>query len=107
LETLIRRIDLTNFEFYLLGDMNVNIASTKYGNDVRQLKNIADIYGLHQLIKEPTRITDRSSAIIDLIYTNYPQRVVCSGVAHVSTSDHSFVYVYRKITIDFPKGHNS
>ena len=27
--------------------------------------NIADIYGLHQLINEPTRITDKSSALID------------------------------------------
>ena len=83
------------------------MASTKYGNDVRQLKNIADIYGLHQLAKEPTRITDKSSALIDLIDTNCPERVVCSGVAHVSISDHSLVYVYLKITTDFPKGHNS
>ena len=107
LETLIGRIDLTNFEFYLLGDMNVNMASTNYDNDVRQLTNIADIYGLHQLIKEPTRITDKSSTLIDLIFTNCPERVVCSGVGHISISDHSLVYVYRKLSIDFPKGHNS
>ena len=83
------------------------MVSTKYGNDVRQLTNIADIYGLHQLIKEPNRITDKAPALIDLIYTNCPERFVCSGVAHVSISDHSLVYVYRKITIDFPKDHNS
>lgn len=87
--------------------MNVDMASTKYGNDVRQLKNIADIYGLHQLTKEPTRITDKSSALIDLIDTNCSEMVVCSGVAHVSISDHSLIYLYRKITIGFPKGHNS
>ena len=80
------------------------MASTKYDNDVGQITNIADIYSLHQLIKEPTRITDKSSALIDLIDTNCPERVVSSGVAHVSISDHSLVYVYRKITIDFPKG---
>ena len=37
------------------------MASTNYDNNVRQLINIADIYGLHQLISEPTRITDKSS----------------------------------------------
>ena len=52
--------------------------------------NIADIYGLHQLIYEPTRITDKSSALIDLIYTYSPERVVCSRVAHVGISDHGF-----------------
>ena len=64
--------DLTNLEFFLLGDMNADMASTNYDNNVRQLINIADIYGLHQLISEPTRITDKSSTLIDLIYTNCP-----------------------------------
>ena len=59
------------------------MASTNYDNNVRQLTNsVADIYGLHQLISEPTRITDKSSTLIDLIYSNCPERVVCSGVAH-------------------------
>jgi len=39
--------------------MNADMASTNYDSDVRQLSNIADIYGLHQLISEPTRITDK------------------------------------------------
>ena len=29
--------------------MNADMASTKYDNDIRQLKNNDDIYGLHQL----------------------------------------------------------
>ena len=32
----------------------------------RQLNNIANIYGLHQLINEPTRITDKSSSLVGL-----------------------------------------
>ena len=83
LENLIARLDLTNLEFFLLGDRNVDMASTNY-DDVRQLTNIADIYGLHQLISDPTRITDKSSTLIDLIFTNCPERVVCSGVAQLS-----------------------
>ena len=87
--------------------MNADMASTNYDNNVRQLINIADIYGLHQLISEPTRITDKSSTLIDLIKFNLncPERVVCSEVAHISISDHSFVYAYRKLSINFRKGH--
>ena len=80
------------------------MTTTKSDNDARQLNNIVDNYGLHQLINEPTRITDKSSSLIGLIYTNSPERVVCSGVAHV---DHSLVYVYRKLSFDLPKGHTS
>ena len=58
LENLVARLDLTNLEFFLLGDMNADVASTNYDNNVRELINIADIYGLHQLISEPTRITE-------------------------------------------------
>jgi len=50
LENLTARLDLTNIEFFLLGDVNTDMASTNYDNNVCQLTNIADIYGLHQLI---------------------------------------------------------
>ena len=83
------------------------MASTNYDNNVRQLINIADIYGLHQLISEPTRITDKSSTLIDLIDTNCPERVVCSRVAHISISDHSLVSAFGKLSINFRKAHTS
>ena len=59
------------------------MASTNYDNNVRQLINIADIYGLHQLISEPTRITDKSSTPIDLIYKYYRPISVISAIAKV------------------------
>ena len=86
LENLIGKLDFKKFDFFLLGDMNIDMAITKSVNDARQLNNIANIYG--QLINEPTRISDKSSSLIDLIYTNSPERVVFSGVAHVGISDH-------------------
>ena len=52
--------------------------------------------------------TDSSSTLIDLIYTNSPDRVVCSGVSHISISDHSLVYAFCKLSIEFPsRGHNT
>ena len=106
LESLLSRLDVTNNEYYLLGDMNADMLSTKYDNDVRLLNNTTDIYGLQQLINEPTRITEKSSTLLDLIYTNCPDKVLCSGVAHISISDHSLVFVCRKLSIRFPcSGH--
>ena len=59
---------------------------------------IHTVYGLQQLINEHTRIT--KTTLIDLIYTNYPDRVVCSGVSHCGISDHSLIYVYRKLSLN-------
>ena len=69
--------------------------------------NITDIYGLDQLINKPIRITPTTSTLIDLIFTNRPENVYCSGVSHVAISDHSLVYICRKISVPtFSKGVN-
>ena len=88
--------------------MNCDMITTRYDNNVSKLRSIADVYGLEQLISEPTRITPTSSTLIDLIYTNCSDKIVCSGVCHIGISDHSMVYVYRKLAQNgMSNGHNS
>ncbi|XP_066020848.1 uncharacterized protein [Pocillopora verrucosa] len=99
-EELIGKLDSENIEYYVLGDLNCNMAAPKFDKSTNILSNIADVYGLDQLITEHTRITDKSRTLIDLIFTNTPDRVVCSGVSHIGISDHSLVYVFRKVSIE-------
>ena len=72
LETLVGRIDAENIEYYLMGDMNCDLSSQVLDHNSIKLMNIADLYSLHQLISDPTRITISSSTMIDLIFTNTP-----------------------------------
>lgn len=90
-ETLIGKLDSENIEYFLMGDLNCDMIATQYDNNTCKLMSITDIYGLQQLITEPTRITPTSATLIDVIYTNCPDKVVCSGVRHISISDHSIV----------------
>ena len=60
------------------------------------LINIFDIYGLSQLITEPTRVTQDSKTLIDLCITNSPEKITNSGVIHLGISDHSLVFLSRK-----------
>lgn len=64
-------INLTNLkkELILMGDFNINWDNKK---DRKNLKHITDYFNLEQLIKTPTRITNRSKTTIDLIFTNKP-----------------------------------
>ena len=78
------------------------MAAPKFDNSTNILSNIAEVYGLDQLITEYTRITDKSSTLIDLIFTNTPDRVVCSGVSHIGISDHGLVYAFRKVSYTMP-----
>ena len=61
------------------------------------LKHIFDIYGLDQLITEPTRITLSSRSLIDLCITNTPTKVAKFGVVHLAISDHALIYITYKV----------
>ena len=77
-ETLVGRIDAENIEYYLMVDLNCDLSSKELDHNSTKLMNIADLYNLHQVINEPTRITISSSTMIDLIFTNTVDKIVCS-----------------------------
>ena len=101
-ESFLEKLDSLGREYYRLGDLNCNLASLQYYSNTRRLCEISDLFGPQQLIIEPTRITKSSSTLIDLIFTNYANRVVCSGASHIGISDHSLIHVYRKLSPAFP-----
>ena len=76
-EKLIDKIDAEDKELYLLGDLNCDILYEQTNNHISSiLTNIFDIYGLSQLISEPTRITPNTRTLIDLCITNSPEKIV-------------------------------
>ena len=95
-EKMVGSLDAKNLEFFSLGDLNVNLDQSMESSNKNTLNEIFDIYGLDQLIQEPTRVTESSSSLIDLCLTNSLTTVVDSGVIHLSISDHSLIYVVRK-----------
>ena len=60
--------------------------------------NIIDIYGLTQLVTEPTRVTQYSSTLIDLCLTNSPDKISHSGVIDIGIIDHYAIYLKRKVS---------
>ncbi|CAB4038293.1 Hypothetical predicted protein [Paramuricea clavata] len=55
---------------------------------------------LNQLIKSPTRITESSQTLVDVIFVSSPRLVVNSGVIETCISDHFPVYVSLKLKTD-------
>jgi len=96
-ENIIECVDATGLDYYLLGDINCDLLHpTALSHVSTYLCNIFDIFGLHQLIKEPTRITSTTKTLIDLCVTNAIDCTTNSGVLHTGISDHSLVYMSRK-----------
>ena len=90
-EDIIAKIDSENRELFLVGDINVDFLPEVEAPSARKLKHIFDVYGLHQLIAEPTRVTRFSQTLIDLCITNSPWSIAKSGVVQLSISDHALV----------------
>ena len=56
-ENLISKIDGSNRELYLVGDMNTNLLPGVADSNSSKLINVCEIFVLSQLITEPTRVT--------------------------------------------------
>ena len=66
--------------------------------DVKSYYEFCTFFGLHQLIKVPTRITCNSATIIDHILASYPERVTQQGIIDVGLADHQLIFCTRKIS---------
>ena len=94
MDILLEKCHNENKKFILLGDFNIDLASTvcQRNSWINTFQN----YNLTQIIKEPTRITSESKTLIDHIYVSDDVNVSNSGVLSWSVSDHNPVYITVK-----------
>ena len=64
-----------------------------------KLHEITEAFQFEQMIEQPTRITEHSETIIDLVFTNKPELVTNFCVIHIGISDHSLIFLQRKISV--------
>ena len=80
IEAFVGRSDTEGKEHYIMGDLNFYMLPTSCSSiNTQKLLNIANIYNLKQLIREPTRITPSSSTWIDVIFASHQNNISCSG----------------------------
>ena len=97
-ERVVDKVDAENLELYLLGDLNCDLLPDSVNTNSSHLLNIMDIYGLTQLITEPTRVSQYSCTLIDLCLTNSPDKISNSGVVNIGISDHCAIFLTRRIS---------
>ena len=101
-ENFIRDMDFKNKETILIGDFGCDwsrLVSNNAASHTVRMATLASTYQFEQMIKEPTRVTATPKTLIDLTFCNRPELITMSGVDHIGISDHSLIYVCRKISI--------
>ena len=96
-EDIVEKVDMTNHDYFLLGDINVNLMPGVTSVNATKLNDIFEIFGLKQLIVDPTRTTSHSSTLVGLCVTNAPSKIINSGIIELSISDHVLVYMTHKV----------
>ena len=79
----------------ITGDFNSNMLDNS-GNG-KKFKDPLQLAGFNNIIKSPTRVTENSSTVIDLICTNNPTKIISSGVIDICIADHKFIYSSFKL----------
>ena len=109
LEKLVVNISNTNPHFILMiGDFNAK-SSNWSSNDTTtaegaQLDYLTLLYGMKQVITEPTHVLENSSSCIDLIFSNQPNLIMDSGVHATlhSKCHHQIIYAKLDLKIEYP-----
>ena len=85
---------ITSYDHHIImGDFNIdqlkpNSSACKYFRD-----HILEPFDLSQMITEPTRITEKSSTLIDLLLVSYPDNIKVVGVADIpAIADHCLLF---------------
>ena len=86
----------------IIGDFNIDILKKEQYSE--RLITEMDNKGLQQLVRKPTRITQNSKTIIDLVFTNIPN-IAANVLNSPKLSDHSIIEIYSsvKFNISFHK----
>ena len=79
----------------ITGDFNSNMLDSS-GNG-KKFKDLLQLDGFNNIIKSPSRVTENSSTVIDLICTNNPMKIISSGVIDICITDHKFIYSSFKL----------
>ena len=85
-------------ETYILGDLNFDLLKKEETCYIKKYKEFCQMYGLKQIINQPTRITENSTTLLDHILTNSKDRISQHGIINTGLSDHQLIYCTRKIT---------
>ena len=96
------------FLIVLMGDLNAKsknwYSHDKTSHEGNEIENVTAQFGLQQIIKEPTHISNTSSSCIDLIFTSQPNLITDSGVHSSlhSNCHHQIVFAKFNLHIVYP-----
>jgi len=86
IEKVFREMSLKKKPLFILGDLNDDLTKSN-----AKLAKVIKKNKLEQIIDKPTRITENTSSLLDLIITNRPDLILHSDVTPCHVADHELI----------------
>lgn len=96
LETLLDFSNKNDYTTILGGDLNIDLLTSSTSEQLLQTTLFSQ--GYSNMIQTPTRITTKSSTLIDLFITNLPKHETTAGTVSSNISDHLAIVLLCKTT---------
>ena len=92
---------------YICGDFNIDIMKSEDDYETNKFVDLVFSFGQYPLIVKPTRITNKSSTVIDNIYTNVFDNNIKSNILIDDTTDHlPIMCLQNKVELNVAKEPN-
>lgn len=102
LEALLPNLITTYDDVILVGDFNIDFMVRDYKFSF--FSDIITAFNLIQVIKDPTRVSDKSATLIDLSCISPGLALLSSGVIDLAElSDHHAIFLTFNCSLDHPK----
>ena len=87
---ILEKIWLKRKNVMIMGDFNSDLLSNN--DNSRKLSQLLSSFNYKNLIKKPTRVSETSSTLLDLMIVSNPCKILTSGVIDYAIADHKFIY---------------
>ena len=87
---------LLNKPIYIIGDLNSNLLKPNIPESVA-LMNFCRMFNLTQTVSSPTRVTDSTATLLDVIITTNANQIREVKITESSVSDHDLVYAVVRL----------
>ena len=92
LNEMLETAHITTDNVLLVGDLNCDTSNPEPDKMTMRLVDTCNAYGMMQLIKKPTRVTEDGSSTIDHIWTDPEKQLVKESGTFIGISDHLGTY---------------
>ena len=90
-DEFLNKLNPSKYDMYVMGDMNIDLLKYHSHQQTERYLNVIYSLDLLPVITKPTRITNHTATLRDLIYNNNVNRLT-PGIVTVDISDHLPVF---------------